>query len=201
MYSVADKIMKRISDNANEHWVCTPTDFLDIGSRNSIDKALSRLVGAGKLRRVGHGLYDKPTMSVLMRSIAATDFYSAIDAYCRKNGIRIIEDGPIAANLVGLFDGVAAHATYVTDGPSRTVRIVGRNVRFRHAGPRIMCWAGRPSALVVQALLWIGPDGMDDTVVSALKRDLPLRVKRDLLENCRDLPDWLQPFANAIANN
>lgn len=63
MSSMADKIMKKISGNASERWVCTPRDFLDIGSREAVDQALSRLVKAGRLRRVGRGLYDKPRMS------------------------------------------------------------------------------------------------------------------------------------------
>ena len=59
MDSMADKIMNRVSDHPDQRWVCTPKDFLDLGGRHGVDQALSRLVKAGQLRRVGHGLYDK----------------------------------------------------------------------------------------------------------------------------------------------
>ena len=39
-----------------------------------------------------------------------------------------------------------------------TVKIDGRTVRFRHAGPSVMQWAGRLAAPEAQALRWLGPD-------------------------------------------
>ena len=46
MDSMADKIMNRVSDQPSQRWVCTPKDFLDLGSRQAVDQALSRLVKA-----------------------------------------------------------------------------------------------------------------------------------------------------------
>ena len=48
--------------------------------------------------------------------------------------------------------------SFVTDGHSRTLKIDGRTVRFRYAGPSVMRWAGKPPAPVVQALRWLNPD-------------------------------------------
>ena len=67
MSSMADKIMQRISENASGRWVCTPRDFLDIGSREAVDQALSRLVKAGRLRRVGRGLYHELRISAVLK--------------------------------------------------------------------------------------------------------------------------------------
>ena len=58
MIGIANRIMQRVSAHDSGTWVCTPKDFLDLGSRAAVDQALSRLVKAGRLRRVGHGLYD-----------------------------------------------------------------------------------------------------------------------------------------------
>ncbi len=63
MTRMADKIMERVATHERGTWVCTPKDVLDLGSREAVDQALSRLVKAGQLRRVGHGLYDMPRMS------------------------------------------------------------------------------------------------------------------------------------------
>ena len=65
MISLAEKIMERVSAHGRGKWVCTPKDFLDLGSREAVDQALSRLVKAEQLRRVGHGLYDLPRMSAV----------------------------------------------------------------------------------------------------------------------------------------
>lgn len=37
-----------------------PTDFLDPGGRDAVDKTLQRLVNWDELRRIDRGLHDKP---------------------------------------------------------------------------------------------------------------------------------------------
>ena len=201
MAPVIDKIMKRVSAHGRGKWVCTPKDFLDLGSRVAVDQALYRLGKAGRLRRVGHGLYDRPRFSEVLKRPAPVDLDAAVAALARRDGVRIMPDGLAAANRLGLTNAVPAKASYVTDGHSRTIKIDGRTVRFRHAGPRVMQWAGKPAAPVVQALRWLGPAAADAQVVSTLKRLLPDHVKRDLFENSRDLPGWALPLARSITTN
>jgi len=199
MMRIADKIMERVTAHGTGKWVCTPKDFLDLGSREAVDQALSRLVKACRLRRVGHGLYDMPRMSDVLKRPAPVNLDAAVAALARRDDVRIMPDGLVAANQLGLTNAVPAKTSYVTDGHSRTLTIDGRTVRFRHAGPSVMRWAGRPSAPVAQALLWLGPDAAADAqVVSTLSRLLPDSVKRDLFENSRDLPGWALPLARRI---
>ena len=199
MTRMADRILKRVSAHGRGRWVCTPKDFLDLGSREAVDQALSRLIKAGQLRRVGHGLYDMPRMSDVLKRPAPVDLDAAIAALARRDGVRIMPDGLAAANQLGLTNALPAKASYVTDGSSRTVKIDGRTVRFRHAGPSVMQWAGKPSAPVVQALRWLGPEAAADAqVVSILSRHLPDTVKRDLFQNSRYLPGWALPLARNI---
>lgn len=202
MTRVADRIMKRMSAHGRGRWVCTPKDFLDLGSRQAIDQALSRLVKAGRLRRAGRGLYDLPRTSSVLKRPAPVDLDAAIAALARRDGIRIMPDGATAAHGLGLTNAVPAKVNYTTDGASRTVTIDGRTIRFRHAGPRVMRWAGRPAAPVAQALRWLGPDAAADArVVSVLKRRLPDAVKRDLYVNGHDLPGWALPLARDVATD
>ena len=202
MTGIADKIMQMVSVHDRGRWVCTPKDFLDLGSREAVDQALSRLVRAGRLRRVGHGLYDVPRISNVLDRPAPVDLDAAIAALARRDGVRLMPDGLAAANQLGLTNAVPAKASYLTDGHSRTLRIDGRTVRFRHAGPSVMKWAGRPAAPVVQALRWLGPHAAaDGEVVSTLNRRLPDEVKLDLLRNSRDLPGWALPLARSIASD
>ena len=202
MNAMADRIMQRVSAHDGGEWVCTPKDFLDLGSRGAIDQALSRLVKAGRLRRVGHGLYDKPRISSVLNRPAPAELDAAIAALARRDGVRVMLDGLVAANQLGLTNAVPAQVSYVTDGHSRTLEIDGRTVRFRHAGPRVMQWAGRPAAPVVQALRWLGPRAAaDGRVVATLRSRLPDEVKLDLLRHGRDLPGWALPLARSIASD
>lgn len=202
MNAVAKKIMTRVSAHAGGSWVCTPKDFLDLGTREAVDQALSRLVKAGQLRRVGHGLYTMPRISSVLNRPAPVDLDAAIAALSRRDGVRIMPDGLIFANQLGLTNAVPAKISFVTDGHSRTLKIDGRTVLFRHAGPSVMQWTGRPAAPVVQALRWLGPRvAADGDVVSTLSRRLPNDVKLDLLHNSRDLPGWALPLARSITSD
>ena len=199
MTPIAQKIMKNVSEHDRGKWVCTPKDFLGLGSREAVDQALSRLVKAGQLRRVGHGLYDMPRMSDVLKRPAPVDWDAAIAALARRDGVRIILDGLAAANQLGLTNAVPAKASYVTDGSTRTLKIDGRTVRFRHAGPSVMQWAEKPAAPVAQALRWLGSDNATDPqVISTLRRHLSDDVKRDLVRNSGGLPGWALPLAHSI---
>ena len=41
-------------------WVFSANDFLDLGSRDAVDKTLSRMAATASIRRVARGLYDVP---------------------------------------------------------------------------------------------------------------------------------------------
>ena len=198
MPRLTDRIMKRICAHGRGKRVCAPRDFLDLGSRQAVDQALSRLVKAGRLRRAGRGLYDLPRFSDVLKMPAPVDLDIAVEALARRDGIRIAPGGAEAAHRLGLTNAVPAKVCYATDGASRTVKIDGRTIRFQHAGPRTMRWADRPAASVVQALRRLGPGAAANArVVSILKRRLPHAVKSDLLR--RDLPGWALPLAREIA--
>lgn len=201
MTGIADKIMKRVRARGRGKWVCTPKDFLDLGSRAAVDQALSRLAKSGDLRRVGRGLYDLPRMSGVLHRPAPVDMDSAVAALARRDSVRIMPDGIAAANQLGLTNAVPAKASYVTDGATRNVKIGNRTVHLRHAGPSVMAWAGRSSGPVVQALRWLGPQASSDTrVVVTLKSKLPDAVKKDLVRNSACLPSWAAPIVRSLAD-
>lgn len=201
MTGIASKIMRRVSERENGGWVCTPKDFLDLGSRYAVDQSLSRLVKAGQLRRLGHGLYAAFRFSDVLNGPAPASLESIIAALTRRDGARIMTDGMVAANLLGLTNAVPAKVIYLTDGHSRTLDIDGRTICFRHAGPNTMKWAGKPAAPVVQALRWLGPrNTVEGGAALTLNRILPNEVKQDLLDNIHDLPGWAVALVREIAH-
>jgi hypothetical protein len=73
--------------------VWSPIDFLDLGPRAAVDKALQRLVAERALRRVCRGLYDKPSVSSLTGKPNAPASSAVVDAIARRDQIRCVVDG------------------------------------------------------------------------------------------------------------
>jgi len=69
-----------------------------------------------------------------------------------KDRIRLQPAGAYATNLLGLSEQVPAKVVFLTDGPSRTVKIGRQEIQLRRTTPRNMAAAGRLSGLLMQAL-------------------------------------------------
>ena len=202
MTGIADRIMQRVSVHDSGRWVCTPKDFLDLGSREAVDQALSRLVKAGRLRRVGHGLYDRPRISNVLNRPAPVDLDAAITALARRDGVRIMPDGLVAANQLGLTNAVPAKVSYVTDGYSRTLKMRRKNCPVPACSPKRHAVGGKTCRASDSGAAVVGPPrsrGRRDRIWM-LNRHLPDDVKLDLLHNSRDLPGWALPLARSIAS-
>ena len=87
--------------------VWTPNDFLALGSRSAIDKALQRLALAGDIRRIDRGLYDVPRLNSLTGKPNNPDYTAVIDAVARREKARLLPDGITAANLTAVFPGLS----------------------------------------------------------------------------------------------
>jgi len=200
MPSITDKLMSRVQ-RKKRGWVFCPKDFLDLGARAAVDKALSRLVKAGKFRRIARGLYDRPVKNKLLGGVASPSAISTAKAISRRDGIRLLPDDAVAANKLRLTTQVPARLTYYTDGPNRTVRIAGKDIYFRHARRKQLQWADRGASDTVQALYWLGK-----AVVSQQQSDisnhlisiLPDHIKRDLMNRISLVPGWMVPTIQQI---
>jgi hypothetical protein len=179
--------------------VFTTKDFLDLGDRAAVDQALSRLARDGAIRRIRRGFYDIPRVNPILKRVAAPDVDAVVDAIARRDDITVVPNGMAAANRLGLTTGVSARNDYLTDGPSRTVRIGNRVVHLKHAGPKLMALKDRPAGDVVRALHWLGRDVADDDgVVDTLRRRLPPPVKRDLAKAKPLLSGWTAKVADRV---
>jgi hypothetical protein len=59
MQTIDSKVKSRVYGYGRGS-VFTPNDFLDVGGRDAVDKALSRLAAGGTIRRLARGLYEYP---------------------------------------------------------------------------------------------------------------------------------------------
>ncbi len=179
--------------------VFTPKDFLDIGSRDAADQALSRLTHNGKLQRLGRGLYHYPQMNRRLGIPLAPNIDAIAEALGRQTGSRIIPSGAVAANRLGLSSQVPAKPVYLSDGRTRRVRVGNVEFQLKHTAPKEMPAGNRTSALVFQALRYIGKDAVDGKVVATLRRTLSAQQRRELLSDAKYTTDWIGDAVRLIA--
>ena len=195
--SVSDRLMKRVRASGRGS-VFTPSDFLTVAARSSVDQALSRLVKGGQLRRLARGLYDFPKLHPNLGALSpAPD--DVAHALARETGSQVQIAGARAANALGLSTQVPAQSTYLTDGPSRRVVLGKRIVDLRHASPKHLIAPGSPAGTVVQALRHVGPVRAADVAQVAAHR-LSANDKKTLASTALQAPAWMRPTLVSIAH-
>jgi Family of unknown function (DUF6088) len=190
MISIASKILDRVRRKGRGS-VWSPTDFLDLGSRDSVDQSLSRLVRRGQLRRIARGVYAYPVLSARLGALTPPPDDVAA-ALAKAKGGRIQVSGARAANDLGLSTQVPAQAVYLTDGPSRTVKVGRQVIRLKHVSSNQMAGAGTRAGMVIQALRYLGRD-VDPGVLRRLAPQLSAADRRVLWNSASAAPGWVQP--------
>jgi Family of unknown function (DUF6088) len=193
------------SDAPRKVW--TPSDFVDLASRDAVDKALQRLTKAESLRRIDRGLYDQPGFNKLTQKPNPPDPRSVIDAVGRRDQTRMLVDGMTAANDLGLTDAVPAKVVVHTDARRRAIKLGNVTITFRPTAASKLFWAGRPAMRVVQALHWLrdllAREGESDQVKRKLGKLFedptsgPL-LKADLTAGMTALPTWMWVFLKPL---
>ena len=193
----AGAIKKRIIRNGRGS-VFTPSDFLTLGSRASVDQTLSRLVKDGTIRRLAHGIFDYPKISPRIGPLAPSpdDLAKAVTA----KGGHVMQVSPAkAANLLGLTTQIPAKSIYLTNGPTRSKTIGRQTIHLRNAAPKNLVAAGKATGLVFQALRYLGKDGVDDQALRILAKSLNASDRKNLEKDSLHAPGWMQPVARQIA--
>lgn len=178
--------------------VFVPSDFLHLGSRQGVDFALHRLVKQGVLRRLARGLYDypksHPELGTLSPSIEAI-----AQAMAGRDRLRVQPSGAYAANLLHLSEQVPAKAVFLTDGPSRRLKVGASEIVFKRTTPRAMATAGRTSGLVIQGLKYLGQTHVTMERVAPLRKLLSEQDRRQLRQDIALAPAWMRPFLQFVA--
>jgi hypothetical protein len=178
--------------------VFVPADFLDIGGREAVDVALHRLARQGTIRRLARGVYDFPNQHPVLGPLSPSAEEVA-RALAGRDRTRLQPAGAYAANALGLSEQVPAKAVFLTDGPSRTVKIGPTTIQLRRTTPRNMAAAGRLSGLLIQAFRELGQEHVTPERRRHLKRTLPADQRRALLKDLRLAPAWMHPIFRELA--
>ncbi len=197
--SVDNQLLSRICAKGGG-WVFTPADFLDLGSRTAVGLALMRYARAGTIRKLARGLYDVPQKHPRFGQLAANSNAIA-NALKGRDAIRLQPSGAYAANILGLSDQVPVRLVFLTDGPSRRVKIGKQEIVLKQTTPRNMATAGRISGTVIQALRWLGQRHVDDAVIAKLRRNLKPKDKATLLQDASYAPAWVGDIFHQLAKD
>jgi hypothetical protein len=198
MQTMRDQIVTRIN-RLGEGKAFSAKDFLDIGSRTTVDVALHSLTKEGKIRRIRRGLYDMPKFNPELGGKLSPDIDEAARAIARRQRWKIVPEGSWAANLLGLSTQVPSKIIYLTDGPNKEVPIGRRSISFKHARPKAMAGLEGKFALVVQALRYLGKEGVGESEIETLREALSAAEKRKLVKDTQFGVDWIYAVAKKIA--
>ena len=199
-------ILARI-DSGAQRGVWTPQDFLDLGTRDAVDKTLQRLTGARSLRRVDRGLYDMPSFNSLTQKYNPPDPRQVIEVIARRDQIRVLVDGMTAANDLGLTNAVPAKIVVHTDARLKSISLGQLRITFKPTAASKLYWAGRPAMRIVQALHWLRDTmgQVDDDALLNRRLYTILHdpndgriLRKDLSEGMLTLPTWMQNMLRPI---
>lgn len=205
--SLKEQILARIESDATIT-VWTPSDFLDLGSRDVVDKTLQRLVRSGELRRIDRGLYDKPQVNKLTQQDNPPNPKAVIDAIVRRDQIRVLVDGMTAANDLGFTNAVPAKIIVHSEARSKKISLGNLDIHFKQTAPSKLFWAGRPAMRIVQALHWLR-DTMTGDDMASWKNRLSILLKdpkhgaqlrADLDDGMSALPAWMQELLRPLVS-
>jgi len=160
------------------------------GTRAAVDQALNRMTRSGQINRATRGVYYRPRTSRLLGAVPPEP-RSVVAAIAANRGERILIHGAEAARRFGLSTQTPLSPVFLTDGPSRSVRIGKTEVRLQHATPREMALAGRPAGEALTALRYLGAEGANSQAISRIRAVLTEEEFEVLRGATTAMPSWL----------
>jgi hypothetical protein len=129
-------------------------------------RVLARMVEDESIRRLAPGLFDSPRINERLGGQLSADVNQVAQAMARKFRWTIAPQGALAANRLGLSQQVPAQYAYLTDCPTRRIKVGNRVIQFhQHARPKDLRAERVLSATVVQALRHLGRRAVDQQVI------------------------------------
>jgi hypothetical protein len=180
-------------------------DFFGEASSEAVRQQLSRLVREGALVRIAQGIYASPK-KVNGKPLlpAAPEIANAI---ARRDKAKIIPTGEVALSQLGLSEQVPLNFVYLTDGPTRVIKIEnstgrkGYSIKFKHAGPKNFAYTGKISGPVIQALRALRKKELSDKTKDKVKSLLMREDQADLRHDMALAPAWISKLLLDLLKN
>ncbi len=193
-------LVQQILAKANElpeGGVFSPKEFLHLGSREAVDQTFTRLVKAGKLLRVGRGLYTLPLHGRFGTRPPVPE--TLLAALAEKTGEVMVSHGAAAANRLGLTQQVPAREVFLTSGRNRTLRLGSRVIEIKHAPSWQLLLGESTSGAVLRALAWLGPEQTEE-VMPQVHEMVATKEWESLAAVRSELPGWLAKAVSQVTH-
>jgi len=199
MTSTREAIYKRIVKRGRGS-VFTNSDFYKYGSKEAVDKALSRLSGENIVLRITKGIYNYPVFSKLLNLPISPKTEEIVKAVARKNNSSMLIDKHRAANLIGLTEQTPAKQVFITDGPDAEIYLGKRCIKFSHTNQRIKELSKFTKAsIIIQALNAVGRSRINESVLSRIK-EVILKERINIAKCINYAPKWMQHELHKLEN-
>lgn len=162
--------------------------FSKVGTRTSVNKALSRLVQAGELERVIRGIYMRPKESKLLGRVRPSPI-QVVEAKARQRREKLLIHGAEALRRLGISTQMQVQIVYYTSGSTREIRIGSAVVRLQQVSSKHFQGAGTRVGVALVALFYIGRKEASISVVHTILRSLNDEEIRKL-QACSK-PEWM----------
>ena len=197
MPSLPRLIMEYAAESPEGSLLC-PNVLLQLGNRDAVDQALSRLARSGRLSRVCQGVYVRPLETRFGPRPPSVD--KVIESLTALWGETIVPCGGAAANALGLTTQVPVRSVYLTSGPNRKLKLGEGTVHLRHAPRWQLVAPHRAAGDAVRAMAWLGPQEVEESL-SVICRKLSAEDLDELAASRAMMPAWIaEPVSAMVAS-
>lgn len=196
--NIKNAVMKDINES-QPHAIFFISDYIQLGSAETIRKIFHEATLIGKLEKAGHGIYVKPKISrfghvpVPLEKIAKE--------IAERDKCEILPTGNTAVNLIGLSTQVPMKLSYITTGSTRIVKIGERTISFRHAAPKNFAAKGSVIPMLIQGLREIGEENITESDNDAIKRFIDKQEDPYFQDDLQVSPAWMQRIIKNLRYN
>ncbi len=165
--------------------------FYSLGSRASVEKAMSRLTKEGQIARVSKGYYVRPKPLKSIPSVqVSTSAEEVARAWARENNYILVPQGLESAYRLGLQTQAPIKKIFWSNGPSRQFAIGNETIEVRHTTEKKLRWAGRPEGALFRSLSVLLPESVSLQSIQKAFRRLALTSleSRQILKKLQSTP-------------
>lgn len=196
MVSVTSKILAH-AKSLPEGETISARELLHLGTRFSIDQALSRLTRKGELLRIASGLYVLPIQTSFGEGPPSIDLVLA--SIKMKTGEKFAPANIVSANKLRLTTQNPVRFSMLTSGPNRNLWFGKLLVRLIHAPSWQLVQPNAVPGHVIRALLFMGRH-QAGWVIEEIEKTLSARDRQSLLALRSIIPSWMAKEVSRLAS-
>lgn len=166
--STRAKILRQIKTKGRGKFVF-PADFIAIASADQVKLALSRLVKDEEILRLGNGIYYYPVIDIIFGAV-----YPSLEeiarAVAKRDHVTITPTEATAMNALGLSTQVPVNVVFLTNGPSKVIKVGKNKITFRNISNKRSTAPAGKLGLVIRAL-----EGWDEETLKPKQKQALLK--------------------------